>query len=986
VAAMTSGTLTESLRETLSLFEVAGEPRTTTEVAARLDLGRRSTYERLERLVDHDRIATKKVGANARVWWRPADASPAGDPDDGAVTESSLREESAHLARVLEASPIGIAIFDADGTLVQANDRFSTLLGRDPDAQGTYSLGDATPVGPDGTPIPFEDRPVRSALVTGDAVDDHRLRIENADGSSRWLSVNAYPFAASGGGAVATLVDVTDLVEGARRVERERDDLESELEETFERIDDGFVALDADHRFTYVNERAQALLDEPRADLLGDHLWDVLPYEEAWDDALDRAMVTQEPVHLEHYVESIDTWFEYHVHPSPTGLSVYFRDVTERVERERELQRYAGIIDAVGEPVYEVDAAGTITFVNEPFVDYSGYAADELLGSHVSMGMDESAIERVEARMVDLALSGGSGNAQLEYEVITKSGDRIPAENRFTLLTDDDGEIRGSAGVLWDVSDRRDRQQALAESMRRYRTLVDNFPNGAVVLFDADLTVLTAGGTLFDGLDLTPADLEGAAITDRLPSTIAEAVDQPYRAVFDGEASEFDLEFDGEVRSIRVLPVTDEDGQVFAGMAMSQDVTERIQRERERERQREQLAALNNLNDIVREITDVVIDRSTRVEIEATVCERLAASDSYRYAWIGDVDAASRTVAVRAAAGCTSAIEERTVSVDPADPRSDCPTAEALRTGEVRTVQHVPTDPRFEQWWDHAESAGIGSIAAIPVVYEGTTYGVLTVASPREGAFEGPERDVLGQLGEVVAHAIAAADRKRALMSDQVVELQFHVPGLLGDREVPDGGAGRVVLEHTVPVGDDEYLVYGRAQPDADETLRTLVDAMPDWGDLTVREVGRELGFEVHLATSPLLSTLASLGGSVEEAVVEGGALLFTLHLPPGGDVRQVIETVSDVYAGAELLKQRQVSGRDDADARVGAALTADLTDRQLTVLEAAYYAGFFEWPRGATGEDVADSLGIAAPTFHQHLRKAEGALVDAVLGASRTD
>ncbi|MDS0476860.1 hypothetical protein [Natrinema sp. 1APR25-10V2] len=53
---MTSRSLTESLRETLELFDGTGAPWTTTEVADRLDLGRRSTYERLERLVGRSRL------------------------------------------------------------------------------------------------------------------------------------------------------------------------------------------------------------------------------------------------------------------------------------------------------------------------------------------------------------------------------------------------------------------------------------------------------------------------------------------------------------------------------------------------------------------------------------------------------------------------------------------------------------------------------------------------------------------------------------------------------------------------------------------------------------------------------------------------------------------------------------------------------------------------------------------------------------------
>mgnify|MGYP000619212016 CR=1 FL=1 len=62
--------------------------------------------------------------------------------------------------------------------------------------------------------------------------------------------------------------------------------------------------------------------------------------------------------------------------------------------------------------------------------------------------------------------------------------------------------------------------------------------------------------------------------------------------------------------------------------------------------------------------------------------------------------------------------------------------------------------------------------------------------------------------------------------------------------------------------------------------------------------------------------------------------------------------------------------------------LVTDLTDRQRATVEAAYYAGFFEWPRDATGEGVAEQLEIAPPTFHQHLRKAERKVFDSIFSA----
>ncbi len=50
--------------------------------------------------------------------------------------------------------------------------------------------------------------------------------------------------------------------------------------------------------------------------------------------------------------------------------------------------------------------------------------------------------------------------------------------------------------------------------------------------------------------------------------------------------------------------------------------------------------------------------------------------------------------------------------------------------------------------------------------------------------------------------------------------------------------------------------------------------------------------------------------------------------------------------------------------------------DRQREAIEAAYRAGYFDWPRESTAEDVAEALDIAAPTLHAHLRKAQATLL----------
>jgi predicted DNA binding protein len=59
------------------------------------------------------------------------------------------------------------------------------------------------------------------------------------------------------------------------------------------------------------------------------------------------------------------------------------------------------------------------------------------------------------------------------------------------------------------------------------------------------------------------------------------------------------------------------------------------------------------------------------------------------------------------------------------------------------------------------------------------------------------------------------------------------------------------------------------------------------------------------------------------------------------------------------------------------------LTEKQLAALRAAHAGGYYDWPRrGSSAQELADALGVASATYHQHLRAAERKLVDAFFGA----
>ncbi|MGA7572261.1 MAG: PAS domain-containing protein [Candidatus Aquilonibacter sp.] len=116
--------------------------------------------------------------------------------------------------------------------------------------------------------------------------------------------------------------------------------LRPDLSLVLERITDGFFALDAQWRISYINAQARKLL-HARAECVGEFWLDVFPKARGrlFEREYHRAMRDQRPVQFVEYSATAELWFEVKAYPSPDGLSVYFRDVTSRIEAQREVER-----------------------------------------------------------------------------------------------------------------------------------------------------------------------------------------------------------------------------------------------------------------------------------------------------------------------------------------------------------------------------------------------------------------------------------------------------------------------------------------------------------------------------------------------------------------------------------------------------------------------------------------------------------------------
>ena len=110
------------------------------------------------------------------------------------------------------------------------------------------------------------------------------------------------------------------------------------LTNILENTTDGFFAVDPEWKFTYLNSEAEKLLVRQRDDLFGKELWKEFPElnNSPFEHNYRRVMTERVPVEFEASDRAGKIWFEVHAYPGGSGVSVFFRDTTERKRNEEE--------------------------------------------------------------------------------------------------------------------------------------------------------------------------------------------------------------------------------------------------------------------------------------------------------------------------------------------------------------------------------------------------------------------------------------------------------------------------------------------------------------------------------------------------------------------------------------------------------------------------------------------------------------------------
>lgn len=245
--------------------------------------------------------------------------------------------------------------------------------------------------------------------------------------------------------------------------------LDVRLRAALESTSDNVVLLDREFRVVFVNRRATELNGVSPHHYDGLLMWDAWPSSAGHpvEPAIRKAMETGEPMRLVHnHAEKggLDLWLEIDAYPSEDGLSIFFRDVTQR---RLDVDLLRATADAAQGYIAYLDKDLIYRFCNRRYEEWFGVAVEGIVGRHLREVVGDDVYRRLLPHF-DRALAGHDVRFEgwIDYEDRGLRYMRVAYSPRIGPS----GKVEGIHAQVFDDSESRRAQESLLiseESLRQ---------------------------------------------------------------------------------------------------------------------------------------------------------------------------------------------------------------------------------------------------------------------------------------------------------------------------------------------------------------------------------------------------------------------------------------------------------------------------------------------------------------------------------------
>jgi len=795
---------------------------------------------------------------------------------------------------------------------------------------------------------------------------DLEAEILTATGKRAWVRTMGQAVR-DASGAIVRVQGAMQDISGQKRTEVLMSRLVNRLTTTLESITDAFFTLDSQWRFTYVNAESERLLQRKRAELLGANVWELFPEAIGTlsDTEYRRAVAERCTVAFEHHHEPLGLWAEVRAYPSEEGLTVFFRDITERKQAEqqayREEQTRAALL-RVQQEIVAVDlslqaAMSLIAEKTRVLVGATGSAIDlvedDEFVRHAAAGVCIDSIGLHRPR--DHSLSGlavNTGEVLLCADTETdprvdaaamrllgarslmvaplRDGDRFIGV--FKLISDrarafvqrDVSTLQILAESLGAVIQRHRAANELRASEAQYRLLFNSNPHPMWVYDIATLRFLAVNEAAQHHYGYSVAEFLAMNIRQiRAPDAVA-ALDKALSGVRDGTRHLGIWQHRRKDGSVIDVEITS-DSITFDGHAsrlvLAHDITERLRAERE-------LVRVSRAQRLLSRYIEAQMRADDESALLTEICQIAVDIGGYRMAWVGYAqhDPARTILPVACAGDNAGYLSEIVLTWSDHDAAGLGPAGQTIRTGQPALATDLTLASAHVHWHKRAVECGYLGVICLPLRNAAHTFGLLGLYTPDIEPIGDEEIELLQELADDLAFGIGnlRAQHERKLLQSAVMKVAAGVSATTGTAffeqlarsmtEALGADAGYVVrLDADDPRLARSIMALNRGEVGANFEYR--VDGTPCANLLDDGECVVSAQVSDRFPNDPLLRTMeiqAYVGRRLDNSQGKPIGLLYVLYRSPLEQAEFAASTLQifAARAGAELE-------RLDSDARI---------------------------------------------------------------------
>ncbi len=480
------------------------------------------------------------------------------------LSEAALQESSKWLELAIQSSNIGLWDWDLQTNRVSYSREWKSQLGYADHEIGTEFSEWESRVHPEDLPGTLTQ--IHLFLAQPDKAIRAEFRMRHKNGTYRWIYAQCNVHRDSNANVVRVLGCHIDITE-RKEVEQDREQLlilertaRNEAEQSraqvvniLESISDGFIALDKNWRFTYVNKQAGKITRRQPEDLLGKYIWDEFPEAigSRFQLTYERAMREQQFMFIEDYYPPLESWIEVRIYPVKDGLSLFFHDITERklaeqasIEKEQllsESQRIAHI----GGWSWEL-ATDAITWTEETYRIHGLSPDSSAIDLEASFNLIHPDDLPIITGWKDACVKGDKPK-DIEFRIIQPGGEIRLLSGQGDLVCDRENHPLRMVGTVRDITERKqaelervhllekeqaarvDAEQTRAQLVRLLESVTDAF-----VALDKEWRYTYVNARAGEIFQRQPEDLIGKQIWTEFP----EGVGQPFQRAYETAMAE----------------------------------------------------------------------------------------------------------------------------------------------------------------------------------------------------------------------------------------------------------------------------------------------------------------------------------------------------------------------------------------------------------------------------------------------------------------